>query len=374
MSKSSDNKQVSSKGRVILWTIVGLGVVSVLIWDQYAQGNLDPYLEMAGLKEPAASKSKSATSRSTTSSKTSSDKDVAESRPAESSTANPAASTDSALPTEASPELAVNSEETPAKTLDTSETNQNPETEPTESSPQEVSVTEPVVPDPVPEATEQPVVSEVEAEAESIAPPVAETSESETEIPAISVSEEKQEVASNDETAPTPENQNSNDVLTQEQSPLEALTNAPRVERSQSDEKSAAPIPPKLLSYAARIMKKYDLDRSTQLEAAEYERVTEQETLRQADLDGDQKITLPELARYMADYGENRRIRLISPYQSKSTTTTAASENTNAVNNQNPDSAAEQEKSDAEKELERRRNLQFSVKQSRLPDGLPGWF
>lgn len=78
-------------------------------------------------------------------------------------------------------------------------------------------------------------------------------------------------------------------------------------------EAGAAPLEPpvsaKILRYANRLISRYDTDRDSQLQNGEWKAMRGEPHL--ADLDGNEVITLDEMARRIADYGFRRKIRLI---------------------------------------------------------------
>ncbi|QDU80868.1 EF hand [Polystyrenella longa] len=381
MSKTPDNKPASSRSRILLWTVIGLAVGGFLLWDQYDQGNLKPYLVMIGLEEESTPAKRSTSTKSEISSKSkkapadtvaesNAEKSAKVSAEADStktqepgSPPEPVAET---VTTEVAPEQLkpVPVEPIEASTDEVgSPSEESVEVTDSEATPAE---SEPSFDEqPVPAPDSAPVISEVD----SASTTVEEKTESEDEV-VVTEAPPSPEPALPSE----PKEEESSDFPATE-SALDTLTNSTRINRPDDlkPESVNASIPTKVFSYANRVLKKYDLDRSTSLEPAEYQQLSDAESLKQADVDGNQKITLQELAQYMANYGEHRRIRLLSPYSGEK----QADEPNRATNSEaalNPDDQPEPEKSAEEKEQTRRRSLKYAVKPSRLPEGLPNWF
>ncbi|MAT16869.1 MAG: hypothetical protein CMJ46_16540 [Planctomyces sp.] len=381
----------SSKSRLIIWTIVGLGVVGVLVYDQYNQGNLDPLLEMVGLgdKPAPAAKSKKPESKPKQSETTAESETVAESKPTEGT-----ATVETNPPAEPAPEKPAVEEKTVA-TVSTGEeatatdaaetaTGATPVPDPQST---EVTGTEA---EPVDESTPAVVEEEIVAtESDQTKPEATVPEQNASPADATPVIAEPKETAET-EAAPfeqpvatTGSQTQSNEEETTPQSALEQLTNSTRPDSGAKSPRatSDAPIPTKVYSYAHRIVRKYDLDRSTQLEPAEYNNLKDRDTFVGADNNGDLIISSDELAQYIANYGENRRIRLLSPYggseedeTTSPTTSPAGAASSTSSNRTTPATTGAEEMTPEQKELERRRGLKYSVKSSRLPDGLPPWF
>lgn len=156
-------------------------------------------------------------------------------------------------------------------------------------------------------------------------------------------------------------------------SALQQLTNAtsPHVETSEKPVVRNAPVPRKVQRYAALLMRRYDLDRSLRIEPGENKQAAG--IPQEADLNGDGNITQQELAQYLANYGQGRKIRLITPYAPAETEETAPVPEASGPAFE-AELNEEEQKTAMELELERRRSLKFAVNTKRLPSGLPPWF
>ena len=145
------------------------------------------------------------------------------------------------------------------------------------------------------------------------------------------------------------------------------------------------PAPPmKVRRYVERLISKYDGNGDGYLQPAEWQ--TMQGSPRQADSDGDGRITRQELLRHVTLYGFGRRIRpLRTPFWTEEaiepllhpTTEPAAGDatDTDAAALQHDAPAAESGPATGPSVDEQvRRQRKFFIPSSRLPDGLPSWF
>lgn len=122
-------------------------------------------------------------------------------------------------------------------------------------------------------------------------------------------------------------------------------------------------IPAKIARYAALVFKKYDVDGSGTLEAAEREKAPG--LTRETDIDADGDVSLDELTSFIAGYGRSRRLRLV------------AETDPNAVPPSAPVAAADGKAAPADapqKSSGPRTDRRFFVTPKRVPQGLPDWF
>ena len=134
-------------------------------------------------------------------------------------------------------------------------------------------------------------------------------------------------------------------------------------------------MPAKIIRYATNILEKHDIDRSTKLEPSEYTRLSNSAALTLADTDGDKIVTLDELSQYLANYGHNRKIRLLTPYELKQEEKATVPNETPKKSVVKPKNSADvTAKTPEQVELERRNGLKYSVKKTRVPSGTPSWF
>ena len=141
-------------------------------------------------------------------------------------------------------------------------------------------------------------------------------------------------------------------------------------------ERAAEPeVPAKVYRYARRLVQRYDRNRDGKLQPDEWRQMPGHPE--QADANGDQVITVEELAQWIAAYGAARRIRLTWPV-------------TGAAEKGPPDQDADKEaagpapsqeaESPGEPVAERasdaasKRDTKFRVSAKRIPAGLPDWF
>lgn len=82
------------------------------------------------------------------------------------------------------------------------------------------------------------------------------------------------------------------------------------VEQPGEQQPGALPIPAKILRYARTLLRQYDADGSGYLESREWPRDPLAADAPRADVDRDEAISADELARYIADYGRYRKIRM----------------------------------------------------------------
>jgi hypothetical protein len=154
--------------------------------------------------------------------------------------------------------------------------------------------------------------------------------------------------------------------------------------------------PLKIMRYAQRLLEKYDSNRDGQLQQSEWSRMSHDP--RTADANRDGTIGEDELARYIADYGRHRQLRLMErpapgdavlPPLLHPVTESAADESIAAVQTaaatganraetpQSSDGGATDEAapgSDGPQRERARRDTRFFVAPTQLPQGLPKWF
>jgi hypothetical protein len=139
----------------------------------------------------------------------------------------------------------------------------------------------------------------------------------------------------------------------------------------------------KVVRYAQRLVRTYDRNGNGQLEQPEWQ--TMHGAPAQADLNHDGTITTEELARYVADYGRRRRIRLLPqpgdlvdlpPLLNPTTAEAAAGAKTppKEAPAAGPAAAEEPPATASTPKQPRRRDTKFYVPPERLPSGLPDWF
>ncbi len=117
----------------------------------------------------------------------------------------------------------------------------------------------------------------------------------------------------------------------------------------------------KLLRYCERVVHRYDANGDGHLDSDEWTAMHGQPAA--ADLDGDGRITSDEFARYAANYGAGRRIRLSTRSEGATDAPTGA-EVAGAADGTSDNVTTPTE-------LDRRRDLRYFAP---LPSGTPGWF
>jgi len=125
----------------------------------------------------------------------------------------------------------------------------------------------------------------------------------------------------------------------------------------------------KVLRYAEHVLRTYDRNGSGRLEAAEWAAMRGDP--READANGDQVLTMEELASRAAAYGRSRRPRLIVDDARKAAGETPAANGAPAPESGASGAAPAPNNAQAE---QARRGRKFYVAPSRLPQGLPEWF
>lgn len=139
----------------------------------------------------------------------------------------------------------------------------------------------------------------------------------------------------------------------------------------------------KVVRYAQRLVHSYDRDGDGQLGQQEIQAM--RGAARQADLNHDGVITVEELTRFIADYGQNRRIRLLPPQPGDlvemppllNPTTGQAAAPAAKAGAGTPPAAASPAPAEAPApapEAAKPRESKFYVQPARLPAGLPDWF
>jgi hypothetical protein len=144
----------------------------------------------------------------------------------------------------------------------------------------------------------------------------------------------------------------------------------------------AIPVPVKVLRYAGHLVEKYDSDGDGRLQPKEWRKMDGNPAA--ADQDGDGLIGVEELARYIADYGAVRRIRLMPSAAetaerfpsllSEGLATGGAAGRSSQTVTKSLDGPGEDPADvpiDSPGLTPPRR---FTVNPSRLPPGLPAWF
>ncbi len=140
--------------------------------------------------------------------------------------------------------------------------------------------------------------------------------------------------------------------------------------------RAAEAIPAKVRRYAEHLLRRYDTNGDGQLQPEEWGKMHgHPET---ADTNGDRMITLDELTKHIAAFGQNRRVRLTSPAiggdaempgqaetgSDRVSTNGSEDAKKTAAGTESPPGLAAQP----------RRDTTFFVPKSRLPAGLPEWF
>ena len=144
----------------------------------------------------------------------------------------------------------------------------------------------------------------------------------------------------------------------------------------------------RVLRYCRRIVEKYDSDKNGYLARAEWAQMRGDPTT--VDRDVDNRITVEELARHVADYSVGRRIRpkrrviegvddiepLLNPMtEAESPDLKNGETPTQGGGNGSVEGAARPSlPTRVISEKEAAREKRFAVRQSRLPGGLPPWF
>lgn len=138
------------------------------------------------------------------------------------------------------------------------------------------------------------------------------------------------------------------------------------------------PIPLNVMRYARHLLEKYDVNGDGLLQPEEWKEMRGDPAA--ADANGDGQIDVHELARYIADYGAVRRIRLM-PSSSESLDRLPSLLYDAVVAGDavaaDPQIISKPEDIPANQDMmttEAAGEKQFTVKPSRLPPGLPPWF
>ena len=129
-------------------------------------------------------------------------------------------------------------------------------------------------------------------------------------------------------------------------------------------------VSPKLLRYAERIVRQYDIDKSGELGPEEWKAMRGEPAV--ADLNHDGNITVTEFAQHVADFGAGRAIRLAanqgSPLSPEETAAGAVPGGTGI-------GGANTETAEAEAAAAMNRDPRRSLKYfATLPAGIPAWF
>jgi len=147
--------------------------------------------------------------------------------------------------------------------------------------------------------------------------------------------------------------------------------------------RAAEAIPAKVRRYAEHLLRRYDTNGDGQLQPNEWGKMHgHPET---ADANGDRVITLDELTRHIAAFGQNRRVRLASPVIGGDAATVSDTETrgqketgSDGPSPNGPEDAKKTAPSGTESEpgpgAPPKRDTTFFVPRSRLPAGLPEWF
>jgi uncharacterized protein (DUF2141 family) len=147
--------------------------------------------------------------------------------------------------------------------------------------------------------------------------------------------------------------------------------------------RAAEAIPAKVRRYAEHLLHRYDTNGDGQLRSDEWGKMHgHPET---ADTNGDRVITLDELTRHIAAFGQNRRVRLASPAIGGDAATVSGVETpgqaetaSDGLSASGPEGAEKTAASGTESEprpgTPPKRDTTFFVPKSRLPVGLPEWF
>jgi uncharacterized protein (DUF2141 family) len=128
------------------------------------------------------------------------------------------------------------------------------------------------------------------------------------------------------------------------------------------DSNLAGTVTAKLIRYAQRVVRQYDTNGDGRLDRQEWTAMRGDPA--SIDLNGDGQITVDEFARYAANYGAGRRIRL-STRRDSAAATNLPTQQPGVVNPQGMLETAEPV------DVDRRRNLKFFAP---LPAGTPAWF
>ena len=134
------------------------------------------------------------------------------------------------------------------------------------------------------------------------------------------------------------------------------------------------PIPAKVRRYAERIFKRYDTDGDLRLQPHEFSKMRGEPAL--ADLDGDSLVTPDEYARFVADFGRQRSLRLmpfapevfVRPQRSVTDQGRIARGQSPSDENGAQDIGAAAA-TPADEQAAERRNRRFFVAETRLPGG-----
>jgi hypothetical protein len=139
----------------------------------------------------------------------------------------------------------------------------------------------------------------------------------------------------------------------------------------------------KVRRYAERLLRQYDRNGDGVLQAEEWSKIRGNPAA--IDANRDRLITVDELTRYIAAYGQQRRVNLASPGAGGTTeaaTVGSAPPTGDKDHDAEPSGVAPEGKGalsaagpDSEREASRKpRDATFYVRSSRLPAGLPEWF
>jgi hypothetical protein len=166
-----------------------------------------------------------------------------------------------------------------------------------------------------------------------------------------------------------------------------AETPAAPTRATTSDRAPGAAVPAKIYRYARRLVERYDRNGDGKLQKDEWRRMQGQPA--HADADGDQVISLDELAQWIFAYGAQRRLRLAYPVMGwpESAATSVTSDNASGDKEVKPETSAPSASpegaappgdagpaSGQADSKAARPEARFHVPAKRFPAGLPAWF
>lgn len=130
-----------------------------------------------------------------------------------------------------------------------------------------------------------------------------------------------------------------------------------------------AAVSAKLLRYAQRVVRQYDVNKDGRLDTSEWPAMRGEPGL--ADLNHDGQITAEEFAQYIADFSAGRAIRLATPASGQIVQGPGQDAGLRGENSSSGESKTETDSGQGAQPRDVRRDLKFFAS---LPAGVPPWF